>query len=139
MSDSADLDELHEILRNHLEDLSQTQYDIIVETFYEKRKRAEVAARHGISVSTYDNHLQAAFRTLRASLKGVVDISRDMDLSPWYDRAEELLERHAAAQLRRVPGKNGKPSSSEGEGRNIEGDRSNIERDRGKSARAGAA
>lgn len=144
--DTDDLDALHQILRNHLEDLSRTQYDIIVETFYQKRKRAEVAARHGISVSTYDNHLQAAFRTLRASQKGVVDFARDMDVSPWYDLVEELLDRRAATRVRRVRSKKGERSIPEGERSTIEGERGTIEDERGtiegergKHSRAGAA
>ena len=130
--DKDDLDALHQILQNHLEDLSQMQYEIIVETFFEKRKRAEIAARHGISVSTYDNHLQAAFRSLRGSLKGVVDIARGMDISPWYDLVDELLERHVAAQRHRV-------SRKKGERSNCEGERSTATRERGKNSRAGAA
>lgn len=90
-------------------------------------------------MSTYDNHLQAAFRTLRASLKGVVDIARGMEISPWYDLFEELLERRAAARVHRGSGKKGERSTSEGERSTSEGDRSNSEGDGGKTSAAGAA
>lgn len=91
-----DLDELLGILRCHIEDLSPRQQTMLEEIFFEHRKRAEVAERHGISVSTYDNHLQAAFRAVRASMEGVVNISCDVDCPSWYDRIEDLLERRAA-------------------------------------------
>jgi DNA-directed RNA polymerase specialized sigma24 family protein len=125
-----DVDELYQIIRCHLDDLSHARREIIVETFFEGRKRAEVAARHGISVYTYDNHLQAAFRSLRDSMTQVVDISSDLDRPHWYDVVEKLSERHAAARLRRVSGKKGKRSTSEGDRSNFEGDRSNFEGDR---------
>jgi len=141
-----DLDELNRILRAHLADLSPTQREIIDETFFMKRKRAVVAARRGISPSTYDNHLQAAFRALRESMTDVVDVSTDVDRSVWYDRIEELRERHAVKRLRRVSAKKGKRSTSGGERSNLEGERSNLggERsnsahERGENSQAGAA
>jgi DNA-binding CsgD family transcriptional regulator len=39
------------------------QCQIILETLFERRKRAEVAPRLGISEHTYDNHVQDAFRS----------------------------------------------------------------------------
>lgn len=128
-----DLDELHQILRSHLEDLSPMQTAIVVETFFEKRKRAEVAARHGISVSTYDNHLQAAFRALRASFKGVVEIASGIDMPPWYDVVEDLCDRYDARQQRRMLRKKEKRSSIEGKRGNSEGKRRNLEGERANS------
>jgi DNA-directed RNA polymerase specialized sigma24 family protein len=40
-----DLDGLHFILRAHLDDLSQTQREIVLETYFEGRARDEIAAR----------------------------------------------------------------------------------------------
>jgi len=134
-----DIEELYHILQSHLDDLSQMQREIIEETYFERRKRAEIAARHGISVYTYDNHLQAAFRTLRDSMEQVVDISADLDRPHWYDVIERLIERHAAARLRRVSGKKGKRSTSEGKRSNSEGERSNSAHERGNNSQAGAA
>lgn len=119
-------------------DLPPLQRQIILRTFFEGRKRPRLRHRHRISVSTYDNYLRAAVRTLRASMKEVVDISSDMDRPPWDDRIEHLLERRAATQLRRVSRKKGKRSALEGDGSNFEGERSNFEGDRGKNGRAGA-
>jgi hypothetical protein len=129
---ACDVDELHQILRYHIDDLSQTQGEITEETFFEHRKRAEVAARHGISVHTYDNHLQAAYRSLRDSMKTLVDSSTDLDRPYCYDLVEELIERYSAKSPRRLSAKKGKRSTSKG-------DRSNSERDRGNNSRAGAA
>jgi DNA-binding CsgD family transcriptional regulator len=129
-------DQIH---RRHLPDLQRIQCQIILETFSERRKRAEVAQRLGISVHTYDNHLQAAFRSYRAQLAQVVELFIDVDRSLWCDFIEELCERDEASVLRRVSGKKGKRSTSKGDRSNFEGDRSNSERDRGKNERAGAA
>ena len=134
-----DLDELHQILRCHVEDLSDAQREIIVETFFEGRKRAQVAARRGISVCTYDNHLQAAFRALRESMQGVIDIATGIDLPPWYDRVEELLERYAAAQRHRQAREKGKRSAAKGQRSNVEGERGISADERAQKSRAGAA
>jgi hypothetical protein len=105
-----------------------------------------VAQRPGISVHTYDNHLQTASPSLRHLLTRGAEVFTDVDRSLWYDFIEELCERDEAACLRRVSGKKGKRSTSrgdrsnfEGDRSNFEGDRSNFEGDRGKNARAGAA
>jgi DNA-directed RNA polymerase specialized sigma24 family protein len=132
-------DQLDYLLRSTLDDLPLMQRQIVHETFFERRKRAEVAQRLGISVHTYDNHLQAAFRSLRNLLAQDVDLFIDVDRSLWYDFIEELCERHEASSLRRVSGKKGKRSTSKGDRSNVEGDRSNSERERGKNSRAGAA
>ena len=108
------------------------QARIILETFGEGRKRAEVARRLGISVKTYDCHLQASFHTLRKRLAQDADEFTDILRSRWYDRIEDLRDRYESARLRRASGKKGERSTSEGE-------RSNFEGDRGKSSRAGAA
>jgi DNA-directed RNA polymerase specialized sigma subunit len=46
-----DLDGLHDILRSHMEDLSQTQREITDETYFKEEPRDEVAARRGISLN----------------------------------------------------------------------------------------
>jgi DNA-directed RNA polymerase specialized sigma subunit len=56
---------LHSILCNHLEDLSETEREIIHDTYFEEQSREEIAARRGISLNTYDNHRKAACRKLR--------------------------------------------------------------------------
>jgi hypothetical protein len=136
------LGELRHNLESHLDDLSPMQRVVMVETFFAERQRAEVAQCHGISPSTYANHLQAVFRTRRASLQGVVDYLWDIEVPPWYDGVEELIERRAAAQRHRLSRKNGKRSScggkranSGGERANSRGDRSNFEDDASNSRR----
>ena len=106
------------------------QRQIILETTFEGRKRAEVARRLGISVNTDDNHLQAAFRSLRDSMAQVVDISTHLDRPLWYDRVEEIRDRYEATRLRRASGS--KRSTHEGE-------RSAHEGERGKSLGSAAA
>jgi hypothetical protein len=113
-------------------DLPRMQRQIILETFAEERKRAEITRRLGISVNTDDNSLHAAFRSLRHRLTQDADAFTDVDRWLWCDRIEKLPERYAAVLLRRASGKTGERS-------NFEGDRSNSERDRGKNSRAGAA
>jgi hypothetical protein len=83
-------------------------------------------------VNPYDNHLQAAFHSLRHLLTQDADVFTQVDRSLWFDRIEELRERYAAKRLRRASAKTGESSNSEGE-------RSNSERDRGKNVGAGAA
>jgi len=139
-------DQLDYLLRSCLDDLPPMQQKVINETFFEKRKRAEVARRLGISVSTYDNHLQAAFRSLRDQLANVVELFTDVDRSQWYDFIEVLFERYEASVLRRVSAKKGKRSNLEGKRSNLggtpsnfEGERSNSEGDGGEDSRIGAA
>ena len=128
------LDELHQIFRCHLDDVWQTQFEVIVEAFFTGRKRAAVAAPVRSVVSTSDNQLHAAFRMLRASLKGVIDISSDMGRVPWYDRIQQPFERHAAAQCRRVCGTKDERSNVEGERGNSAHERGNSACERGNSA-----
>jgi RNA polymerase sigma factor (sigma-70 family) len=122
--DKDDLNGLHYILRNHMEDLSPTQREIIEETYFDEQSRDEIAARRGISLNTYDNHRKAACQKLRDSMMAVVDFSADIDLPDWYDRVEEMNKRHAARQRRRVSRKKEKRSSSGGDRSKFEGDRS---------------
>lgn len=128
-----DLDGLHNILCNHMEELSQTQREIIQETYFEEQPRDEIVARRGISSNTYDNHRKAACSRLRDSMMAVVDFATDIDLPVWYDRIEEMNKRHAARQRRRASRKNAKCSSSGGDHSNFEGDHSNFEGDRSNS------
>ena len=146
-----DVEQLHEILELHLDSLSEAQREILVESFFEEGKRADIAARRGITESTYDNHRQAAFKALRDSLAAVVEGSTGFDRSLWYDRVEELIERYAARLQGRFSSKKGKRSNSggkrgnsrrerrnsrgerrkvEGERRNVEGERRNVEGER---------
>jgi DNA-directed RNA polymerase specialized sigma24 family protein len=81
-----DLDGLHYILRSHMEDLSQTQREIIDETYFKEEPRDGIAARRGISLNTYDNDRKAACNRLRDSMVAVVDFSTDIDLPDWYNR-----------------------------------------------------
>lgn len=125
-------DELDQMLRCHLPTLPRMQRQVIEETFFEGRKRAEVAQRLGISVNTYDNHLQAGFRALRHLLSKDADVFTEVDRSVWYDLIEELRERYEASRVRRVSRQPREISSAERE-------RSNPELDGGKSSRSGAA
>jgi hypothetical protein len=113
-----------------MEELSQTQREILHEADVEEQPQDEIAARRGISLNTYDNHRKAACRTLRDSMPVVVDFSTDIDLPGWYDRIEEMNERHAARQRRLASRKKQNPSTSGGDRSNFEGDRSNFEGDR---------
>jgi RNA polymerase sigma factor (sigma-70 family) len=119
--DQDDVNQLHQILKRHLDDRSQAQREILVERFYKEGKRADIAARRGISASTYDNHRQAAFKALRDSLAADVNKSTGVDRSIWYDRIEELIERRAAREQGRSASTKGKRSSSEGKSGTFEG------------------
>jgi len=124
-----DLDALHSILHRHMEDLSPTQREIIIEAYFEEQSRDEIAARRGISLNTYDNHRKAAFARLRGSLMAVVDFSTDIDLPDWYDRIGEMNKRHAAKQRRRASRKEENRSNPGGSTSNLEGDRPNLRAD----------
>jgi RNA polymerase sigma factor (sigma-70 family) len=124
-----DLNGLHAILHSHMEDLSPTQREIIIETYFEGKSRKEIAAHRGISLRTYDNHRKAACSGLRESMMAVVDFSTDIDLPDWYDRIEEMNKRHAAAQRRRASRKKEKRSNSGGTRSNFAGDRNNSRGD----------
>jgi Zn-finger nucleic acid-binding protein len=129
-----DVEQLRHILERHLDKLSQARREILVESFFGEGKRADIAARRGITVSTYDNHRQAAFKALRESLAADVEASTGIDRSIWYDRVEELIERRAARlrggsssdkhKLSKVRGKGG---TSRGEGANSEDERASSE------------
>jgi DNA-directed RNA polymerase specialized sigma24 family protein len=134
-----DVDQLDQILRRHLADLPRMQRQVIHQTFFEGRKRAEVARRLRISVHTYDNHLQAAFRSLRLLLTQEADVCNEADRSHWYDLIEELHERREVARLRRGSGKTGKRSTSQGERSTPEREGSLSDREDGKTSGADAA
>ena len=116
----------------HLADLPRMQREVISETFFQGRKRAEVAKRLGISVNTYDNHLQAAFRALRHLVSKDADLFTEADRSVWYDAIEGLRERYEASRIRRV-------STQTRDRSNLKGDRSITEGDGGKKSGADAA
>ena len=127
-----DVDHLHFILLAQLPDLPEMQRKVIEQTFLEGRKRAEIARRLRISVKTYDNHLQAAFRSLRRHLRDCADVLTGLDRSRWYDIIEALSDRYEATRLRRTSGKKGERS-------NVEGERSDLEGERNKKLGEGAA
>ena len=131
-----DLDGLHYILRSHVEELAQTQREIIHDAYFEEQPREEIAARRGISLNTYDNYRKAACRRLRDSMTAVGDRSTVIDLPDWYDRLEEMNERHAARQRRRASSKKEKRSNSGGERSNFEENQSNSRGAREKNGRA---
>jgi DNA-directed RNA polymerase specialized sigma24 family protein len=74
-----DLDGIHHILGDHLEDVPQTQREIIADEFFEGWKGANIAERRGISANTSDTHRKAAFRTRRDSITTVPDFSTEID------------------------------------------------------------
>jgi RNA polymerase sigma factor (sigma-70 family) len=127
----ADIRELDRILRAHLLDLPPMQREVTHQTFFDGRKRAEVAARLGISVKTYDCHREAAFCSLRHLLTQDALAFTNIDRSPWYDLIEELRERYDATRLRRAAAKKGKRSTPQGERSTHEGER---DKNRGASA-----
>jgi hypothetical protein len=99
------------------------QCEIILDTFFGGRKRAKVSRRVGISVKTYDCHLQAAFRSLRHLLTQDAAEFTDVLRSLWYDRIEELADRYESARLRRASAKKGERSNPQRDGSNPKGDR----------------
>jgi RNA polymerase sigma factor (sigma-70 family) len=121
-------DELNQMLRCHLSALPRMQRQVVDETFLGGKKRADIARRLGISVNTYDNHLQAGFRALRHLLSQDADIFTDVDRSVWYDLIEELRERYEGSRARRVSRRPRELSTSER-------DLSNSARDLSRSAR----
>jgi DNA-directed RNA polymerase specialized sigma24 family protein len=100
--DQDDVGKLEEILRVRIAALTRMQRIVVEETFFEKRKRAEVAQRHNISVKTYDSHLQAAFNIMREELWCDAWNEWDDDRSSWYDRIEQLSDRYDDAFARRL-------------------------------------
>lgn len=134
-----DLDNLDRLLRSRIDQLPQAQREIIDDHFFEERTRAEIAERRGISKSTYDNHLQAAYRSLRAGLMEVVETSTDLDRPYWYDLIEILNERHTARQLHGKLRRKGKRSTSQRERSTGNGEASAVPPERGKISREGAA
>jgi RNA polymerase sigma factor (sigma-70 family) len=97
-----DVDRLHQILRHAISELPPMQRTIVTEHFLEGRKRAEVARRHGISVKTYDNALQAAFAKLRDELWEDAFEAGDVDRSIWYDRIDQLSDKYDATYGKRL-------------------------------------
>jgi len=109
------------------------------ETFFEGRTRAQIVKRRGISASTYDNHPQAAYRSVRTGMMEVVELSTDFDRPYWYDLVEILNERHTARQLRRQSRKKGKRSTSQHKRSTFTGEASTVPPERGKISRERAA
>lgn len=116
-----DVEALRDILLEHVADLSMMQREVFSRTIFDGRKRAAVAASLGISVKTYDCHLQAAYRFLRISLPQDSLAYPELDRSVWYDIFEELRERRDSRVLH-ASGKKGKPSRSEDDPAKSEGD-----------------
>lgn len=101
------------ILRRMVSELPPMQRMVIEETFFEGRKRGEIARRHGIMPKTYDNHYQAALRALRVRLIEEAQASTGDDRLLWYDLIDEMSERLAATRLRRAPHTKRDPSTIE--------------------------
>jgi RNA polymerase sigma factor (sigma-70 family) len=99
------IDTLSEILRRAVSDLPPMQAAVIMETFFEGRKRAEVARRHGISVKTYDNTLQAAFLSLGYDLRDESESRGDAERSIWYNRIDKMFSRRQAQRKQRMMAK----------------------------------
>ena len=134
-----DAQQLRKILRSCLPDLTPMQRRIVHEAFFKGRKRAAVADRLGISVKTYDVHLQRAFGWYRRFLSEEALAYSEVDRSAWYDLFEELCERYDSARALRVSRKKGKRSTSRHERSNSEGERPNAGRKSGTDTPAGAA
>jgi DNA-directed RNA polymerase specialized sigma24 family protein len=66
------------------------QRNVLVETYLKGQKRAQVAARFGIRVKTYDSTLQAAFDRLRFDLDDMSFDAGELDRSAWWDRIDQL-------------------------------------------------
>jgi RNA polymerase sigma factor (sigma-70 family) len=132
-------DHLHQILHRHLAQLPPRQRQVIHETFFLKRERQEIARRLGISVCTYDNHLQAAYRSFRKKLTQDAEESTDDDRSHSYDVIAMLNERRKVSRLHRDSGKTGKRSMLQGEGSTVQREGSSVQREHDKTSGAGAA
>ena len=133
---SVNIDGLPHMPGDHLDDMSQTQREIIVEGFFEGRNGADIAARLGISVNTCDTQRKTAFRTRRDPITTVADLSTEIDLPDSYGGVAEMSKRHAARQRRRASGKKENRSTSGRDRSNFEGDRSNSRGDAEKNERA---
>jgi len=130
-----DFDGLHDILGDHLEEMSQTQREVIDDEFLEGRTGAKIAARRGIRMNSCDTQRRAAFLTRRDSMTTVADLSTVIDLPNGYGRIEEMSKRDAARKRRRATGKKENRSSSRGDRSNFEADRSSFEGDASNSRR----
>jgi hypothetical protein len=119
-----------------MEDLSETEREMIHDSYFDEQFRDEIAARRGISLSTNDNHRKAACRKLRDSMMAVVDFCSDIELPDWYDRLVDMNKRHAGRQRRRPSCKKENRSKFEGDRSRFEGDRSKFEGDRDENGRA---
>jgi DNA-directed RNA polymerase specialized sigma24 family protein len=95
------IDTLFQILWRAVAHLPKMQAAIITETFFEGRKRAEVSRRHGISVKTYDNTLQAAFLSLGYDLRDESEIRGEAERSIWYNRIDKMYSRREAMRKQR--------------------------------------
>ncbi len=124
-----DLDGLRHILLLHMEELTETEREIIDETYFQEEARPEIAARRGITINTYDNHRKAACAKLRDSMTAVADFATVVDLPDWYDRAQDMNKRHAAKKRRRPSCKKVNRSNVGGDPSNFEGDPSNSRGD----------
>jgi hypothetical protein len=119
-----------------MEELSQTQREMIHDAHFEEQPQDEIAARRVISLNTYDNHWKAACRRLRDSMTAVVDSCADTELPDWYDRLEEMNKRCGARQRRRASRKKENRSNSGGDRSNFEENQSNSRGAREKKGRA---
>ena len=117
----------------------QAQREIIEEGFLDGHTRVQIVARRGISTSTCDNHLQAAYRALRKGMMEVVKTSKGADRRYWYDLVEVLNELHAAKLRRRTSREKGKRSTSQRERSSFTGEAFTAAPERGTFPHEGAA
>jgi hypothetical protein len=94
-------------VRSHRPVLPRTQRQIILETFSSVGNRRTSAQRLGISVNTYDNHVQAAFRSRRQPVDPGCRRVTEVDRSFWYDDIEEFFDRYEASHRAARPRKKG--------------------------------
>jgi RNA polymerase sigma factor (sigma-70 family) len=103
--DQHEVDELEEILTRALAGITQMQRNVLVEAYLKGQKRAQVAARFGISVKTYDSTVQAAFDLLRFDLDDMSFDAGELDRSAWWDRIDQLHDAYWAWQAPRLEAK----------------------------------
>jgi RNA polymerase sigma factor (sigma-70 family) len=92
-----DVDRLDLILQGCISALPPMQQKIVA-AFMDGGKRRDIAEDLKISPNTYDNHLRAAFSTLRKQLTKEAAAFKDSDPSRWYAMIEDLRGRHDTRQ-----------------------------------------
>jgi RNA polymerase sigma factor (sigma-70 family) len=114
--------DLDAILSRTHDELPSHQNMAIYMTFIEGYDRHTVAELMGISVNTYDVHMQRAYKTFRKNLTKEAAECTDAGESIWYRLIEELNVRYERARFRRAGAKKRARSTAEVEGSTNEGD-----------------